>query len=162
MQAINGEISERGKQNIDITLDKYNGLVKIKLRGGAFIHFDDELYRMLGLKDKSVSESVRGHLPVDVNNGFYGMYVYCDIVQNQLVGDVSAPLLRVVPLQTSWITQGDMIAHTFNTPHYVPIKTKNFEVVHVDIRKDTGEKIPFQRGKLTIALHFRRTRPTLF
>ena len=44
-----------------MTLDKYNGLVKIKLRGGAFIHFDDELYRMLGLKDKSVI-----HLPVDV------------------------------------------------------------------------------------------------
>ena len=117
---------------------------------------------MLGLKDKSVSESVQGHLSVDVNNGFYGMYVYCDIVQNQLVGYVSAPLLRVVPLQMYGVTQGDMIVHTFNTPHYVPVKTKHFEVIHVDIRKDNGENVPFQHGKVTIALHFRSTRPTLF
>ena len=108
-----------------------------------------------------MSENVEGHLPVDVNGGFYGLYVYCDIVENHLVGDVSAPLLRIVPVQKSGVTQGDVIAHTFSTPHYVPVKRKNFENIQMDIRTDTGERVPFQRGKLTTTLHFRKSRPSL-
>ena len=111
---------------------------------------------MLGLKYKSVYENVEGHSTVGINEGFYGMYVYCDIADNQLVGDVSASLLRVVPVQTSGITQGDVVAHSFNTPHYAPVKIKNFEVIQIDIITDTGEKVSFQRGKLTVTLHFRR------
>ncbi|XP_022101937.1 uncharacterized protein LOC110985305 [Acanthaster planci] len=96
-----------------------------------------------GLKLQKVAESVEGHLPVDVNGGFYSMYVYCDVAENQLVGDVSAPLLRVVPVQTSDVAQGDVVAHSFSTPHYVPVTIKNFEVIQMDIRTDTGEKVAF-------------------
>ena len=105
---------------------------------------------------------VEGHLSVDVNGGFYGMYVYCDIAENQLVGDASAPLLRIVPMQQSGVSQGDVVAHTFSTPHYVPVKRKNFETIQVDIRSDTGEKVAFQRRKLTVTLNFRKSRPSLF
>ena len=162
IDAINREMTESARRNISITLDEHTGRVKIELRYGAYIYFDDNLHRMLGLKYKSVYENVEGHLPVDVNGGFYGMYVYCDIAENQLVGDVSAPLLRVVPVQTSGISQGDVVAHSFNTPHYVPVKIKNFEVIQMDIRTDTSEKVSFQRGKLTATLHFRRSRASLF
>ena len=162
IDAINGEMTDAAQHNIIITLDRYTGRVKIEVREGAFIYFDDYLFRMLGLKYNKVSENVEGHLPVDVNGGFYGLYVYCDIVENHLVGDVSAPLLRIVPVQKSGVTQGDVIAHTFSTPHYVPVKRKNFENIQMDIRTDTGEKVPFQHGKLTTTLHFRKSRPSLF
>ena len=68
------------------------------------------------------------------------------------MGDVSAPLLRIVPVQKTGVSQGDVIAHTFNAPHYVPVKRKNFETIKMDIRTDVGEKVPFQRGKLTSAV----------
>ena len=162
ISAINDEMTDAAKRNIIITLDKYTGKVKIEVREGAYIYFDDYLYRMLGLESNKVNRNLEGHLPVDVNEGFYGMYVYCDIAQHQLVGDVSAPLLRIVPVKKSGVAQGDVIAHTFSTPHYVPVKLKNFETIQMDIRTDTGEKVAFQRGKLTITLHFRKSRPSLF
>ena len=162
VDAINAEMTETGRRNIIITLDRITGRVKIELREGAFIYFDDNLHRMLGLKNRAVNENLVGHLPVGVNGGFYDMYVYCDIVENQLVGDASVSLPRIVPVKTSGLTQGDIISHSFNTPHYVPVKQKNFEVIQMDIRTDTGEKVAFQRGKVTTTLHFRRTRPSLF
>ncbi len=162
VDAIKQEMTDTGRDNVKVMLNNYTGRVHIELKESAFIYFDDELYRMLGLKYKAVNENTVGHLPVDINNGFYGLYVYCDLVENQLIGDVSAPLLRIVPIQKSTVTQGDTIAHIFNIPHYVPVKLNNFEVIHIDIRTDTGEKVLFQRGKLTVALHFRRSRPNLF
>ena len=162
IEAINAEMTEEARRNIVITLDKYTGRVKINVREEAYIYFDDYLYRMLGLRQNKANQNVEGHMPVDVNGGFYGLYVYCDIAENQLVGDVSAPLLRIVPVQKTGVSQGDVIAHTFNAPHYVPVKRKNFETIKMDIRTDVGEKVPFQRGKLTTTLHFRKCRPSLF
>ena len=149
------------------TLTSYTThLVKqINLTGNwevALTEIHDNLHRMLGLKNRAVNENFFGHLPVYVNGGFYGMYVYCDIAENQFVGDVSVSLLRIVPVKTSGLTQGDIIAPSFNTPRYVPLKQKNFEVIQMDLRTDTGEKVAFQRGKVTTTLHFRRTRPSLF
>jgi hypothetical protein len=33
--------------------------------------------------------------------------------------------------------------------------TKTFGTVEVDIRDDTGRSVPFERGKVTVMLHFR-------
>ena len=162
VRGITEKLTEDGRSNINISVDKISGKVHIRLRSKAYIYFNDQLYRMLGLPSKSVNQSTGGEVPIDISNGFYGMYVYCDIVQNQLVGDVSAPLLRVVPLQTVGASHGETIAHTFTIPHYIPVKTKKFEIIHIDIRKDTGEKVSSQRGKLTVALHFRKVRPSLY
>ena len=43
-------------------------------------------------------------------------YIYTDILQNQLVGDMKTPLLRVVPLNEGKLTY----AH-YDTPHFLPI-----------------------------------------
>ena len=71
------------------------------------------------------------------------MYVYCDIVEPQIVGDTSAQLLK-------------SIAKTFTNIQYVPIRTKSFEAVEVLLRNDTGDPVPFERGKVVITPHFRQ------
>ena len=44
---------------------------------------------------------------------YTALYVYTDIIQNQLVGDVRAPLLRVVPVKSRY---EDMTCVTYEQP----------------------------------------------
>ena len=39
-----------------------------------------------------------GNYPVDLTAGCYTMFVYCDLVQNEILGDTQATPLRAVPL----------------------------------------------------------------
>ena len=62
------------------------------------------------------------------------IYVYCDIVEPQVVGDTSTQLLKSIPVEGKF---GDVIAKTFTNIQYVPVQTKSFEDVEVLLRNDT-------------------------
>ena len=90
-------MDELGQRNIKLTLNKNTQKVKVKLDGGAFIEFRAELAAMLGFVGKGPEKlvSVRhlnthdAELPIDLNAGMYSLYLYSDIVEDQLIGDVS-------------------------------------------------------------------------
>ena len=71
------------------------------------------------------------------------IYVYCDIVEPQIVGDRSAQLLKSIPVLGKF---GDIIAKTFINIQCAPIRMKSFEVVEVLLRSDTGDPVPFRPG----------------
>ena len=81
------------------------------------------------------------------------IYVYCDIVQPQIVGDTSAQLLKSIPAEGTF---GDIITKTFTNIQYVPMQRKLFEDVEILLRSDTGDPVPFERGKVVTTLHFRQ------
>lgn len=64
------------------------------------------------------------------------IYVYCDTVEPQVVGNTGAQLLRSIPAEGKF---GDVIAKTFPSIQYVPVQTKSFEDVEVLLRSDTGD-----------------------
>lgn len=59
------------------------------------------------------------------------VYIYCDVVRPQIVGDVSVHLLRTIPVTGK---SGDIIAKTFNNIQYVPVQTKSFEDIQGTVR----------------------------
>ena len=69
------------------------------------------------------------------------------------VGDIKAPLLRVVD---SGGGTGDVVTRYYERPRYIPLQKKNFEAIQIVIRDDLGEKIQFESGKVLLTLHFRR------
>ena len=90
----------------------------------------------------------------------YSLYVYCDLVKAQLIGDTQVPLLRIVPIEGH---HGDLITRTYQSPQYLPVSRKVFESVEIDIKDDTGKNIPFhESGKSVITLHFRLKRSPYF
>jgi hypothetical protein len=93
----------------------------------------------------------------DLQRGFYSLFVYCDIVEPVVVGDVRAPLLRVVNISGK---EGLTISRIYQNVQYLPIQRKQFDTIEIDIRDDTGEKVAFERGKVIVVLHFRRRRPS--
>lgn len=91
---------------------------------------------------------------VDYHRGLHLLYVYCNIVSGQIVGDVFAPLLKTVGVTGAKF--GETIMKEYVNPEYIPVLTNQFSRVTVSIRDDTGEVIPFNRGRVTAQLHFRR------
>ncbi|RLJ22611.1 hypothetical protein DJ031_00485 [bacterium endosymbiont of Escarpia laminata] len=96
---------------------------------------------------------------VDMTRGFESLYVYTSVIEPRIVGDSHVPLLRIVPVSGR---QSDTVTMTFQKIQYIPVLCKDFDTVEIDIRDDTGRHVPFERGKLTTTLHFRRRRTALF
>ena len=94
-----------------------------------------------------------------LEQGFHDLYVYCDTVQAQFVGDALVPLLRIVPVEG---VDGRRVSKSFERPHYLPVSRREFETIEVNIKRDTGESVPFELGKVSLTLHFRQSRPVNF
>ena len=96
---------------------------------------------------------------MDHNREFNSLYVYCDATESIPVGDIKAPLLRVIDAAGNF---GDLIRRLYTTPQYVPVSRKEFNTLEIDIRDDTGRPVPFAFGKVVAALHFCRSHNPYF
>jgi hypothetical protein len=132
--------------------------VTIWLQPGSGIAFDDYLANMLGMRINPVvntSKSPRaigGQTAADLNGGINALYVYCDILQNVALGDVAAPLLRVIDASGQ---HGENIHRIYNPARYVPVRLHSFDSININIRTDLGEIVPFETGNVVVTLHFR-------
>ena len=96
---------------------------------------------------------------VNMNQGFDTIYVYTDVVESRIVGDSLVPLFRCLPVRGG---HGTTVSDRFTNVHYVPLLRKEFGTIEVDIRDDTGRRVPFEYGRVTVTLHFRRRRTGQF
>ena len=114
----------------------------------------------LGFTPKQlISKTTTGDRQLDLEYGFHDLFVYCDLIQSQYVGDALVPLLRIVPVEGE---VGQRVCKSFVSPQYVPVSRKQFETVEVDIKTDTGESVPFKFGRVLLTLHFRQSAPQYF
>ena len=90
----------------------------------------------------------------NINRGFTSLYVYSDIVQPRIVGDVKVPLLRNVPIGTVAPSKENVYME-FSKPDYIPAAHVNTESVTVVIRRDDGTPVPFTHGKVELTLHIK-------
>jgi len=70
-----------------------------------------------------------------------------------MVGDVTAPLLRIVNMK---VTQSHAVHHIMNPPLFMPVQKKNFDTIEINFMTDTGEPVPFMNGKSIVVLEFKR------
>ena len=101
----------------------------------------------------------QGESIVDLRRGLESLYVYSSIVEPRIVGDKMSTLLRIVPITG---LHGEMVAARFDHVQYIPVLSREFGSVETEIRDDTGQPVPFERGKVTVTLHFRRCSSGLF
>ncbi|RLU21738.1 hypothetical protein DMN91_006114 [Ooceraea biroi] len=81
------------------------------------------------------------------------MFVYCDICEPYITGDVQTPLLQIVPIELddydhSQAYGANQVIH-FAHPHYIPLLRTNFRRIEIGIKDHLGKRIPFQSGTLT-------------
>ena len=61
------------------------------------------------------------------------LYIYTDLVKDRPVGDVTAPLLRIVPIKG---LRNEDVAIEFAQPHYVEARKVDTDVVSVVVVSD--------------------------
>jgi len=91
---------------------------------------------------------------LDLKGAYDTLYVYCSIIENQIVGNTKVPLLRSVNNTSGNI--GELVERMYNFPYYVPVLNKELSVIEISIKGDDNKPIPFEFGKTIVKLHFRK------
>ena len=82
------------------------------------------------------------------------IFLYTDIIDYQMVGDLKAPLLRIASIPE--VRYGRMKTITLNPVHYLPLSKYNFNSIELHLKDHTGKDISFAFGTCTVKLHFQR------
>lgn len=136
--------------------------VHVRVKNGAKVILENGIAQMLGFESKiEISSMNEGNIETVVESPYVAdpcahyrfLLLYTDIVEAQIVGDVLAPLLRVVNITGK---DGEVITAQYDRPHYLPVSRKNIETIEIVIRSHTGELTPFERGRSYVKLHFRQ------
>ena len=72
----------------------------------------------------------------------YKLYIYCDIAENVIIGDIRAPLLGIVKIYLH--ARRALMYMIINMPLFVPVHKKSFDTIQIWIMTDTGEPAPFR------------------
>ncbi|KAL6417101.1 hypothetical protein ACFW04_012982 [Cataglyphis niger] len=85
------------------------------------------------------------------------LFVYCDICEPYITGDVQSPLLRIVThdARNDYAFASTQIKH-FSPMQYIALRQTCFRTIEIDIRDQQERSISFEFGTLTMTLHLRR------
>ena len=89
-----------------------------------------------------------------VHRSFSSLFIYSDIVDFTSVGDIVAPILRVVPINP--VIEFVHVHKEFKNLHYIPVSKSVIDQVHISIKTETGSNVPFVTGKTMIKLRLQR------
>lgn len=132
----------------------FDSKVELVVRNNTKVTFNEKLSNILGFIANSFTEgSYKSDYILELRAGISEVYVYCDIVSSSLVGDVSAPILKIIPIANEYKEQ---IVKQFSVPLYFPIKKHHFDVIEIELVTSSGTPIKFLSGKTNIVLSFRR------
>jgi hypothetical protein len=164
IQAILDMTEMEVKNEMSIGWDSKSNIVTLNMSENVIFHPNAYLEQLLGFpldlkKTCSVQELCfrngifRSTNKEVLNNRLTALYVYCDIVKPRPVGDSMANLLRCVPVTGE---HGKVVYRSFHNLQYVDLDRYHFNEIEIDIRDDTGRRVPFEGGRLVVTLHFRK------
>jgi hypothetical protein len=108
-----------------------------------------EDYPMWGYELKGKTE-----LPLGSSIGLVkSIFVYSDIIKDQIVGDTQAPLLATFPVIEK---PGNLIYWRSPFPFYTQIKRRFIDTIEIKMTYETGKPITVKDGISIIRLHFRK------
>ena len=100
--------------------------------------------------------------PVDITCGSQLIFVYIDIIEYQIIGEVRAPVIKIIEterrLRNGSINTVTPIHHkTFTILDYKPILSNNIQNIKVELGNEAGKLIPFNgTGKVIVGLKFQK------
>ncbi len=91
--------------------------------------------------------------PLELDGGITEIFVYSDLIESHHVGDVHAPLLRIIPCVNE---RNDQIVKHYEKTIYFPLRKHYVDTIEIELRTSSGKKITFTGGKTFVMLSFRR------
>ena len=181
---LNAVVQDTTLQRFEYIIDPATDKLTLKFAAREGISFEDEEipsilgfklprdfigYRHVGYKmdtqlygQDNVPNEHTGIYPVDIACGSQLMFLYVDIIEHQYVGNVKAPILKIIDterrLKNGSLTVTTPIQQkTFETPDFKPLLFHNIQNIKVELRTETGKLVPFLGvGKVIVNLLFKR------
>ena len=143
------------RQILEISFNSLVNQTKLFVRQkGYSIQFSRDLAEILGYTPNKVNEigMHESESPPDIDRGFTSIFVYTSLIRDQLVGDVSVLLLRVVSVQGEAFTNQSV---EFKNPQYLDMNDIKTDLVQIVLSRDDGTPVPFDGGKVILTVHIR-------
>ena len=154
-----------GKKQLTWAIDNETQILQVQLLEKSFITLRSKnLKNILGFTDDKPwvgpttdKKPITANFPVDLQAGRHSMYVYCDLLGNEILGDKITQLLRVVPMSSLKQHRGPTTYLSVSNPQFKSIAKKYFHNVHIKLCDETGDIIPFLGvGRTNLTLLFKR------
>nr|CAD2172606.1 unnamed protein product [Meloidogyne enterolobii] len=152
----NIQLADPKYQWVSVHFDKLHKRFHVFLQGNVqYIQLSRQLAYTLGFDSEKVhSGQVAKYMP-DISGGVRQFLVYAPrLVENSIIGNVTAPLLRVVNVNGK---PGDSISEVYMTEHQHRILGKRHPDITIEIRTLTGKLVKFHWGTCILTLHFQRS-----
>jgi len=138
----------KNRVRIEFNKKLEHNILKISKNLSIMLGFDGET-TFKGDIDDSIS--IATNAP-NLVHGFEHIFIYTDIIQPQVVGTSMVPLLRRLSFERSPIS----VTKIFMKPFYFPLSKCTIDTIGVVICNEYGDKLKFDKGPVTLTLHFRR------
>lgn len=139
-----------------------------KTKKSVRLEFSSSLYQMLGFRpdqlvesryfqtdQRSEIKSENSHFAANISRGVSSLWIYTDIIANQITGDSLSPLLRVIQVDPKIESNVSRVVE-FQRPHFCALQAGNIQTIRVNIRNAYGlETIQFATP-VVCKLMFRR------
>lgn len=136
------------------------GRITIETKRLVNVIFSPKLTYIMGFTASEGVMVTRGdnmivaRFPPDISGGFNTIYIYCNIVKPQIVGNTCVPLLRTVTVDVSNLNYGQPFTQIFHNPHYVGLSRGQIESMEIKLMSDQDKLIDFSFGSSILKLHF--------
>ena len=138
------------------TIENKKSIIKISItfkQTDLHVYLPPLLADILGLPT-TIEKTMTARIPLNLKAFTYNIIVYCDFVEETIVGGQRERVLRIIPFNT------DNYLEVF---HYEPkqldyrnVTSDIIDKIHIELRTDFGTLIPMEDGRTYIKLHFRR------
>ena len=105
-----------------------------------------DLKNILGVEDLSPNSTPI--FPVDIYGGRHTMFVYCDLIQDKILGNTFTSLLRTVALiantEDEENRKGSIISYrSFSNLQWKTVVKSSFQSISITLRDETRQLMPF-------------------
>ena len=120
----------------------------------VLVHLAPFLTKMLGFgKSTFHNPGIFCSDRVVIMNRINNIYVYCDVIENSIVGHTLASLLATISIEGE---SGSIISKRYDKLQYKTVMKKSFSEIQINLRDNQGNSIRFHKGWVIVTLHFRR------
>ena len=134
---------------------KKSAIIQVQTKNGYSLQLDPLLADILGVPPTIPKDCLtKANTPLNLKAFTYNIVVYCDLVQESMVGGQREKILRVIPFTSSQYM--DVFHVEFMNIDFVDVTRDTVQDIHIRLMTDYGEPMPLVDGRSYVKLHFRR------
>lgn len=146
--------------------NEYTKKMNFWLKGGTYLKIPSKkLQNYLGIDRTTLIADPRRDLsfipaahPCNFEDETVHLFVYTNIIRKTQIGNIFAPILRIVNLDEEETKKKDYLHRIYENPQYHNLSFKNINEIEIKLCNTEGDVVKFHQGNTIVGLHFKRKR----